>query len=503
MNTNPPPVYAAGAIPDRAPSPSHRQARPSLRSLVPALAFALLAALPASATTGTIYYNSYSTAPAMNVRAIGVDGSNARTISLPVPSPALPVVSRDGRWLLTSSGGPLAHVMLSQNVFRTDLTNGATTQVTRFMDTYSDGITIYENPQGEPEFDTYSYYTTHLPNHKAFSPTGDRVATLDLAAVSGKQPGGVRLPATQSPVLEVYPVPQTTPVATWLAGGTERTGVNQAGDGLDWHPTREEMVGTFRSNIPLTSNISSGGFTEGTVLQVYASSGTTPLLRPLTAPTGRSYYDFSNFYIQSETEQDYAPSISRDGSKVAYVRNTLFSDSRVAGGAIRLVRCAIRIINYDGSGDRELIAFGNNFWITKLAWSPDGTEIAFDAAPRLVSNGLELQMGNMAQSAIYIVKASDAAHRLLVPAPAAHPTWSPLGATLPADLPLVRAVRAGSTLQLQMSNLTVARQYDIEVSTNLGQWTTDQTITAAAASQTVNYTIAPGVRARFFRVRPR
>jgi hypothetical protein len=498
MFTTPPQVFTAGPASKRTFSSSRRKA------FLYSLPLVLLTVLPVSGTTGTIFYNSYSAPPALTVRAISVDGTNDRAIPLPVPSPALPVVSRDGRWLLVSSGGPLASVMLSQNVFRTDLVTGVTTQVTRFMDTYSDGITTYENPQGEPDFDTYSYYTTHLPNHKAFSPTGDRVATLELAAVSGKQPGGVRLAAIQSPVLEVYPVPQTTPVATWLAGGSERTGLSQGGDGLDWHPNLEEMVGAFRGNIPLTTNYSPPGETEGTVLRVYASSGTSPFLRPLTTPSGWNYVDFSLFYTAGGTEQDYAPSISQDGSKVAYVRNTLVSDSRVAGGAFRLARCAIRIINYDGTGDRELIAFGNNYWITKVAWSPDGTEIAFDIAPRLVSNGLELQMGDMAQSAIYIVRASDAVFRPLVAAPAAHPTWSPLGFTaVPAALPRVRATRAGNVIELELSGLEIGRQFDIEITTDLEHWTLDRTLTAATATETVSFALSPTVPARFFRVRPR
>jgi hypothetical protein len=499
MITTPPQVFTAGPAPQRTFPSSRRKA------FIHSLALVLLTALPVSGTTGTIFYNSYNAPPAQTVRAISVDGTNDRAIALPVPSPALPVVSRDGRWLLVSSGGPLASVMLSQNVFRTDLVTGVTTQVTRFVDTYSDGITTYENPQGEPDFDTYSYYTTHLPSYKAFSPTGDRVATLELAAVSGKQPGGIRLAAIQSPVLEVYPVPQTTPVPTWLAGGSERTGLSQGGDGLDWHPSLEQVVGAFRADIPLTTNYGPPGESEGTILRVYGTSGAAPPIRLLTTPTARTFVDLNTFsYILGETEQDYAPSISQDGSKVAYVRNTLFSDSRVAGGAFRLARCAIRIINYDGTGDRELIAFGNNYWITKVAWSPDGTEIAFDIAPRLILNGLELQLGDTAQSAIYIVRASDAVFRPLVAAPAAHPTWSPLGFTaVPAALLGVRATRAGNLIELELSGLEIGRLFDIEITTDLEDWTLDRTITAATATQTVSFPLSPTVPARFFRVRPR
>lgn len=462
------------------------------------LAFVFLTALPAFGATGTIFYNSSTVLPAKVVRAVSANGGTNREISLSVPSPALPVVSRDGRALLVTSGGPLASVMLSQNIFRIDLATGTNTTITHYRDTLSDGVTTYTNGIGGSNFNTYSYYTTHLPNYKAFSPSGDRVAVLDLPAVSGREPGGVRLAAVQSPVLEVYPVQQVFPIGNWLFAGAERTGVNQAGDGLDWHPTREELVGAFRADIPLTSNIG-GGQTEGTVLKVFATSGTSPSLRALSAPTGRAYYDFMSFYSLHETEQDYAPAISRDGSKVAYVRNTLASDTRLSS-AFRLVRCAIRIINYDGTGDRELVAFGNNLWITKLAWSPDDTEIAFDIAPHLVIDGLSLQLGDFAQSEIYVVRVSDAVIRFLAAAPAAYPSWSPLSFE---NSPKIRVIRAGNQIDLQFSDLVIGREYELETTTNLVHWTAIQTNSTLTATQNVSIPLPAAAQARFFRLRLR
>ena len=397
-------------------------------------------------------------------------------------------------------GGPLASVMWSQNVLRIDLTTGVTTAITHYVDTTSDRIKTFTNYAGEPDFNTYSYYTTHLPNHKAFSPSGDRVAVLDLSAVSGREPGGVRLAALQSPVLEVYPIQQTFPIGDRLLTGAERTGVNQAGDGLDWHPTREEVLGVFRSNIPSFGNFGESE-TEGTVVMVFASSGLNPFVRRLTTPTGRYHHDFNTFYSLSEAEQDYAPAISRDGSKVAYVRNTLAADTRNWSG-FRLVKCAIRIVNYDGSGDRELVGFGNNLWISTVAWSPDDTELAFDIAPRLVVNGLELQLGDLALSEIHIVQVRDALIRPLVPAPAAFPSWSPLNFVPdPGRVPVFRAMRAGNQIDLQLSNLTIGQQFDLEATTNLVHWTTFQTIAASADTQSVSVPLSGQDRSQFFRLR--
>jgi hypothetical protein len=314
---------------------------------------------------------------------------------------------------------------------------------------------------------------------------------LNLASVSGKQPGGIRLPATQSPVLEVFPVQQAFPIGEWLFAGAERTGVNQAGDGVDWHPIQEELVGTFRSDIPMTSNLGPKE-TEGTVIIVFASSGLSPMRRKLTNPTGREYNDFTWFYTVSESEHDYAPAISRDGSRVAYVRNVIGFDSRI-GLQFLLTKSSIRIINYDGSGDRELLVFGNNLWVTKLAWSPDDTEIAFDVAPRLVLNGLELQMGDDARSEIHAVRVSDGSVRRIAAAPAAYPSWSPIGASVePPRPPAFQATRVGDQIRMDLSNLVNGRQVHVESTTDLLQWSALETFQASGATHTVPVLPNPG-----------
>jgi hypothetical protein len=460
----------------------------------------VFAGVQVKASTGTVFYNQPLGSAALAVRAIGADGTNDRAIPLPVASASYPIVSRDGRHLLVTATDPVLKVMLSENVISVDLATGAAIPITHYVDTLSDGITIYTNLANEPDFDTYSYYTAHFPNWKAYSPNADRVVVMDLSSVSGKEPGGVRLPPTQAPVLEVYPVRQTFPLGDRLFTGAERTGVNQAGDGVDWHPLREELVGAFRSDIPSFGNLGES-MTEGTVIMVFAASGLNPFIRKLTSPTGRSFVDFNTFVIVSETEQDYAPAISRDGTKVAYVRNTLVSDSRV-GLDITLGKCAIRIINYDGSGDRELLSFGNNLWVTKLAWSPDDSEIAFDVAPRLVINGLELQAGDLTRSEIHIAQVNNASVRLLARAPASHPSWSPLNsAPEPPGKPGFRVMRTGNELELELTDLVAGRQVEIESTTDLVRWTSTRSFAAPGVTHKISMAPSAGVKSEFFRVR--
>ena len=449
------------------------------------------------ATTGTIFYNHVANAGAKpTVRVIRADGSNDLAVPIALPFAAHPTVSRDGRHLLVTSSDPVLTQMLSHNVYSVDLTMGNITKITHYVDTLSDGNVTFTNVFDEPDFQTYSYYTSHLPNYKAYSPTADRVAILDLTSVSGKPPGGVRQAAIQAPVLEVYPVQQTFPIGEFLFGGAERTGLNQAGDGVDWHPTTNQLLGTFRQNIPTTGNLGPGQ-TEGTVIKIYRETGLNPFVTNLTAPTGTQNLDLINFIIISSTAQDYAPAISRNGSKVAYVRNTLVADPRVGPGFI-LTNCSIRIINYDGTGDQELLSFGPGKWVTRLSWSPDDTEIAFDLAPQLIVNDLRLQMGDIMGSEIKIVRVADQAVRLLVPAPAATPSWSPLNSVPQA--PRIRMMRTGNQFDLDLMNLVSGRQILVESTTNLVGWTTSQSFVATGATQRINIP-PPQSRATFFRIR--
>ncbi len=500
MKTQCPPF--CGPAHDRAAIPTGTRRIGAITSVV---GFALLTAAQVHGADGTLYYNRTTNPnPIPTVRAIRADGTNDRPIPIALPFAASPTVSRDGQYLLVTSADPiLFNQMISQNVFRVNLATGATTPISHYVDTLSDGITTYINRFDEPDFDTYSYYTSHLPNYKAFSPTGDRVAVLKLTSVSGKQPGGVRLPPTQSPWLEVFPVQQTNQLGEFLFSGAERTGINQTGDGLDWHPTMNQVVGAFRQDIPATTNLGPS-LTEGTVIKVFNATGLNPFLRNLTAPTGTKYYDFNTFYIITTTSQDYAPAVSSDGSKVAYVRNTLEADSRIDFGASRLINSSLRVINYDGSGDQELLSFGPGIWITKLAWSPDNTEIAFDPAPQLVVNGLKLQMADVLNSQIHIVKVSDQSLRVLAAAPAAFPTCSPLTANpAPIQLPDVRISRTGNRVDLDLSKLEIGRQFDVESSLNLIQWTRVETFTATTTTRTVSITPPDLIKREFYRIATR
>jgi hypothetical protein len=131
------------------------------------------------------------------------------------------------------------------------------------------------------------------------------------------------------------------------------------------------------------------------------------------------------------------------------------------------------MIDYDGTDDHEVLRMAEGLWVTRIAWSPDGTEIVFDLAPQLVLNGLNSLLGDVTRSAIYLMNADGTNPRLLAAAPAAYPTWSPLSVvTPPPPPPRLHIARDGSgRLLLHETELTPGREVDIESSPDLVTWT--------------------------------
>ena len=172
---------------------------------------------------------------------------------------------------------------------------------------------------------------------------------------------------------------------------------------------------------------------QGTRLAIFnaLNFGGETLIRKLTQPVGQrtAYFDAGgNPVISAQAQHDYAPSISPDGTQVAYVRHTLRTDTRFDGAGIAPLPaiCSIRVINYDGTGDREVLTLAEGLWITKVAWAPNASQIAFDLAPQAVLNGWNSLLGNIPLSEIHVVNANGTNPRRLAAAPAAYPTWSPL-----------------------------------------------------------------------------
>jgi hypothetical protein len=462
------------------------------------------------AATGTLFYNQIPTPDGpTTLRRVNADGTGDQLVPVPLFSAALPSVSRDGRRLLVTSPDDQRPFMISRNVYVLDLISGDVGKVTAFEDLYRNNQTVLTNNVGDPTTNRLiTSYTHHFPYHKAFSGDGARVAVMNLPRTGGVTfdvPFGSGdsqqlFGSGRSPELEIYPTAGPTLLGNLLFLGGPRTGHNHGGDGVDWHPTLPEVVGAFRDDIPVTGTAGITG-SEGTVLAIFsANGGLDPFLRKLTRPSGRwdAYVDLFTSFLVRYDEQDYAPAISPDGNQVAYVRHTLLHDTRLSLAPQPAI-LGIRIIRYDGSQDREILRLASGLWVHRLAWAPDGSAIAFDLSPQLIDQGWPLLGGDLTRSEIYLVNADGSQPRRLVPAPASHPAWSPLGSLAPSR-PTLEVGRDGSDLLLRFANLTPGREVDLESSTDLTRWSLASRFspTATEALRRIDAPASPG--AVFYRI---
>ncbi len=477
-----------------------------------------LLGLPAGtavAAEGVIYYNRVATldAPA-TLRRANSDGSGDQAVAVNLPAVLRPAASRDGRQLLLTSKDPGRPFKISNNVFNFDLATASVARITSFEDVLSTQGVLLTNDLGQVIGDRInSGYTINLPYHKAFSPDGTRVVVMNLRKTGTvsrdniqsitNDPGTVGATSGRFPVVEIYRVADGQPEGSYVYLGIERTGFNQGGDGVDWHPTRNEIIATLSADIPATGNAGRTGM-EGTLLAIFTASGPSGFVRKLTAPSGRAdyYLDVGTLISTAYAEHDYAPAVAPDGLRVAYVRHTLRQDNRYDGAGIAPLPalCSIRVINYDGTGDREILPLAEGVWVTKLSWSPEGSEIAFDLAPQTVINGWNSLLGDVSRSEIAVVNADGTNPRKLIPAPAAFPSWTVGGNRNPPPRPTVRAARNAKKVEIQVDGLVPGRQINILGTTDLKGWNVVHGFVASAASETILVTPAPGSPASFYRV---
>jgi len=463
---------------------------------------------PTFGANGLIYYNRITSlnAPA-TLRRVGGDGTGDQALPVNLPSPIYPTISRDGRFLLVTSPDPGRPFKISNNVFIADLFTGALGRTTSYEDeVVLDGALFARDLlelAGKPNV---SSYKVNFPYHKAFSPDGSRVVVMNLfksGSVSGGtpfDPGASTISSGRFPVVDVYRVADALPDGPYIfLAAQERDGFNQGGDGIDWHPALNEVVAAVASDIPATGT-SGRTSMEGTVLAVFATTGISPFLRKLTSPVGQadSFFDVSTLISTATAPNDYAPAISPNGQQVAYVRHLLRQDTRFDGAGIAPLpsQCSIRVINYNGTGDHEVLRLTDGLWITKVAWSPNGSQIAFDVSPQLVLNGLNSLLGDVTQSAIHLVNTDGTNPLLLIPGPAAYPAWSPG----PPSRPTLQITRNGDDLQIRVDGLTPGQAFRVEGSTLLPNWGTLLNTSASSSSQLINITPNPQASFAFYRV---
>ena len=465
---------------------------------------------------GVIFYNQISspTAPIV-LRLVNANGTGDQALPVNLPSPFQPSVSRDGRRLLVTSTDPGRPFKISNNVFVLDLVTGALGRTTSYEDEVVLGGVRFTDDLGELLGNqTVSSYKVNFPYYKAFSPDGSQVVVMNqfksgaITLGAPFDPNALTFSSGRFPVLDVYNRADALPAGAYLFLATqERDGLNQGGDGVDWHPALNEVVAAVASDVSAVGNAAGSGL-EGTILAVFSTAafGGSPFIRKLTNPVGQrdSFADGANFVLAAFTPHDYAPAISPEGTRVAYIRQTLRQDTRFDGAGIAPLPaiCAIRIINYDGSGDHEVLRLAEGLWPTRLSWAPDGSEIAFDLAPQAVLNGRNSPSGDASRSEIYAVRADGADPRRVVAGPASFPSWAPGTVnTGPPPTPVVQVRREGQNLVITVDNLAPGRVFEAEGAMDLRSWTRQFSQTASGSRQIVVVPLNAADRAGFYRVR--
>lgn len=467
----------------------------------------------AEAASGIIYFNRIPTldSPATLHRA-NADGSGEELIPTVLPEAYWPAVSRDGRRILVTSGDPARPFRISDNVYALNTINGGIAQVTFFNDLVRTGAGIVTNDLGQVVGDFRgSSYTINFPNRKALSPDGSQAVTINMVTTGVwdnevPRTNSISQPSTtlatgsfRAPFVETYPVAAGVPmpIGNTIYLGDERTIHNQGGDGVDWHPQRAELVVSVRSDIPATGNAGIQ-LAEGTVLAVFSAGGVNPFVRKLTSPSGiwNNYGDLFAAYLYVQAQQDYAPAISPDGTRVAYLRHTQRTDTQT-GLAPLPALCEIRMIEYDGTGDQSVLVLAEGLWVTQLCWAPDGSEIAFDLAPQLVLNGIRAALGDATRSQIHAVAPDGSNPRLVIAGPASFPAWAP-GAVQP-PLPLTLAVQLipgpDGRMRLRVTGDPAPGPVQVQTSADLVNWSD-----AGVLSAGMEWIITSTQEVKFFRV---
>ncbi|MFN0126979.1 MAG: TolB family protein [Verrucomicrobiales bacterium] len=473
----------------------------------------LLASHGAQAANGIIYYNRFVPNTPATIRRIGGDAVGDQVVSLNLPEPTHPTLSRSGRFLLATSRDPIRPFMLTRNVYLFDLTSGTSGRITTYFDeVVQDGLRFQRDLGNLIGNTTISAYTIHAPNHKALSPDGTRVVVMDLFrsgavnqggfGMDGFDPNELTISSGRLPQVDVFNVADALPSGPFVYLSPQpRTGFNQGGDGVDWHPSRNEVVACISSDIPAESNIGLNSM-EGTLLAVFAASGTNTFIRKLTNPVGRrNLFGGLGGILDTVGMHDYSPAISPNGQGVAFLRHAMRMDAQT-GLVPQPCLCSIHIIRYDGTNERQVLALNEGMWATKVSWSPDGAQLVFDLAPQLVLNGLPALIGDVGRSQLFMVNADGSNPRLFHAGPAAYPHWGvDLAPPPPSVNPALQIARTGSALRLRLDGVPNGRPFRLEGTTNLGVgWATLLSTTSSGDGHLIDVTPDPQTRAAFYRV---
>ncbi len=343
-----------------------------LRTLMVVVLLLAAGASIALAQGGPIVYNK----PGLltDVWLINPDGSGDQQIPVNLVTAEVPVWSRDGQLIAATGEVPEAGEQAGFNIFVFDPTGANLLKVTDF-------------PVTPDQFPVSLF--------KAFSPEGQRLAFVLFERVR------------QAVLLLLIRLDGTELI---FVGGGAISGLT--GFGVDWSPIMDDLI------VP----VATVDFSSGFPLPVTALFRVPPVPEVLGfcpwpgpfPPCQQATFPRASFSL---FEDDTFPVFSPDGTQAAFVRRI----SEPLGG---LLGSSIRVVNVDGTNEREVIAFPGEV-VYGVSWSPDGTRLVFDQGE--VISGIEYP-GSLGLWMIYI----DGTDLVQVQVgPAAFPSWNWVGTMSP------------------------------------------------------------------------
>ncbi len=388
------------------------------------LLFPLLTRTSFGQSSGSILYNYIdlsSGAATTQLASINADGSGNQLVSLPLLDPSYAAWSRDGQLLAVAAGDPQRPSKLSTDVYLLRPGNGQIAKLSAFEDTAG-----------------ASGFITFYPSYLAVSPDGQRVAAGMVTYVGARSTfaptnefgNPLTIYDTTSKIsrcvsLLVFNANGSAPYA--VAGALCDDDLAHPGEGVDWSPT-EDLI-AYPYNAPTTFSGAGGQFSI-TAIQLTESTPDAAdqgRRQQLTFPTGFSGGPFDS--VSLAWYNDFAPAFSPDGQQVAYVRSLSVA---TPDGVPHLQTPSIRVVGRDGSNDREIAAFQEGDYITRLSWSPDAKQLVFDLGQQAVRQGFPLRTFDLSTVTIARINADGTGFAPVRGASATWPTWQPNATPPPA-----------------------------------------------------------------------